>query len=149
VCGCTPLTACAAGQVCGSIGDGCGGTISCGTCASDQTCGQHQCTAAVADAGQPDDAGTPQGDAGPDDAGITPDDAGTSSDAGGVDSGVDDAGQEPVDASVPDQDAGTQADGGDGQMKASGCTCQSLDASSSALLVMALRWFSRGRRREV
>jgi hypothetical protein len=36
---CTPITACPAGQNCGSIADGCGGTLNCGTCAAPQTCG--------------------------------------------------------------------------------------------------------------
>jgi hypothetical protein len=35
---CTPTTCAAQGKTCGSIGDGCGGTLSCGTCASGQTC---------------------------------------------------------------------------------------------------------------
>jgi hypothetical protein len=36
---CVPLKACAAGATCGTQPDGCGGTISCGTCSSPQTCG--------------------------------------------------------------------------------------------------------------
>jgi hypothetical protein len=38
-CGCTPLTACPSGLNCGDYNDGCGGTISCGTCIAPQTCG--------------------------------------------------------------------------------------------------------------
>jgi hypothetical protein len=34
-----PTTCAAQGKNCGSIPDGCGGTLSCGTCASPQTCG--------------------------------------------------------------------------------------------------------------
>ncbi|HSQ67924.1 MAG TPA: hypothetical protein VLM85_32160 [Polyangiaceae bacterium] len=36
---CTPTTCAAQGKNCGTIGDGCGGTLSCGTCTSPQTCG--------------------------------------------------------------------------------------------------------------
>ncbi|MDX2010482.1 MAG: carboxypeptidase-like regulatory domain-containing protein [Myxococcaceae bacterium] len=38
--GCVPRTPCPAGLTCGAIADGCGGTISCGTCSvAGQTCG--------------------------------------------------------------------------------------------------------------
>lgn len=36
---CTPTTCAAGGFDCGSISDGCGGTLDCGECADDQTCG--------------------------------------------------------------------------------------------------------------
>jgi hypothetical protein len=36
---CTPTTCSALGKNCGSVADGCGGTLSCGTCTSPQTCG--------------------------------------------------------------------------------------------------------------
>src|SRR5262249_48909969 len=36
---CTPTTCAALGDNCGSPSDGCGGTLSCGTCTSPQTCG--------------------------------------------------------------------------------------------------------------
>jgi Glycosyl hydrolases family 16 len=36
---CTPTTCAAQGKNCGSISDGCGGTLSCGSCASPETCG--------------------------------------------------------------------------------------------------------------
>jgi len=36
---CTPLTSCPAGDNCGTIPDGCGGALSCGTCNAPQTCG--------------------------------------------------------------------------------------------------------------
>ncbi len=40
VAGCTPITTCAAGQNCGTISNGCGGTVSCGpACTGPQTCG--------------------------------------------------------------------------------------------------------------
>jgi hypothetical protein len=53
---CVPATACAAGDDCGVAANGCGGTISCGTCTAPQTCGggspsnpnQCGCTAATA-----------------------------------------------------------------------------------------------------
>jgi MYXO-CTERM domain-containing protein len=36
---CTPITACPAGDDCGSVSNGCGGMITCGTCTAPQTCG--------------------------------------------------------------------------------------------------------------
>jgi GH18 family chitinase len=36
---CTPTTCAAQGKDCGSISDGCGGTLSCGSCSSPETCG--------------------------------------------------------------------------------------------------------------
>src|SRR5207302_1736896 len=42
VCGtgtCTPTTCTAQGKNCGSIADGCGGMLSCGSCTSPQSCG--------------------------------------------------------------------------------------------------------------
>ncbi len=41
---CTPTTCVAAGKNCGSIPDGCGGTLSCGTCTGGQTCTSGVCT---------------------------------------------------------------------------------------------------------
>ncbi|PKN44324.1 MAG: hypothetical protein CVU63_10735, partial [Deltaproteobacteria bacterium HGW-Deltaproteobacteria-20] len=38
-CACTPLSSCPAGLNCGDYPDGCGSTISCGSCTSPQTCG--------------------------------------------------------------------------------------------------------------
>jgi len=35
---CTPTTCSALGKTCGSVSNGCGGTLSCGTCAAGQTC---------------------------------------------------------------------------------------------------------------
>jgi len=43
VCGCTPRTTCPAGDNCGSVPDGCGGTLNCGTCANGQTCTNNVC----------------------------------------------------------------------------------------------------------
>ena len=44
---CTPTTCSAQGAACGTIGDGCGGTLSCGTCATGQACNaSHQCVCA-------------------------------------------------------------------------------------------------------
>ena len=34
-----PATSCGSGQNCGSVPDGCGGSVSCGSCGSGQTCG--------------------------------------------------------------------------------------------------------------
>ena len=39
VCGCTPTTCAAQGKNCGTIPDGCGGTLNCGSCTSPDTCG--------------------------------------------------------------------------------------------------------------
>jgi len=36
---CTPITTCPAGDNCGTVSNGCGGTLSCGTCTAPQTCG--------------------------------------------------------------------------------------------------------------
>ena len=36
---CTPTTCAAQGKSCGTIADGCGGTLSCGSCVAPQTCG--------------------------------------------------------------------------------------------------------------
>jgi beta-glucosidase len=42
---CTPTTCAAAGAACGTLADGCGGTLSCGSCSSGQTCNaSNQCT---------------------------------------------------------------------------------------------------------
>jgi regulation of enolase protein 1 (concanavalin A-like superfamily) len=42
--GCTKTTCAAQGKNCGSISNGCGGTLSCGTCAAGQSCNSsHQC----------------------------------------------------------------------------------------------------------
>ncbi|MBI2395060.1 MAG: hypothetical protein HYV09_36155 [Deltaproteobacteria bacterium] len=47
LCGCTPITACPTGKVCGSYPNGCGGTITCGTCSSGKTCnGANACVCA-------------------------------------------------------------------------------------------------------
>jgi hypothetical protein len=37
--GCTPKTCTQLGDNCGTVGDGCGGTLNCGTCSGSQTCG--------------------------------------------------------------------------------------------------------------
>lgn len=37
-CGCTPNQSACASRTCGTVGDGCGGTLSCGSCPSGQTC---------------------------------------------------------------------------------------------------------------
>ncbi|NVI97979.1 hypothetical protein HV824_07575 [Myxococcus sp. AM009] len=38
-CTCTPTTCASQGKTCGSVPDGCGGTLSCGTCPAGQACG--------------------------------------------------------------------------------------------------------------
>jgi hypothetical protein len=52
VCTCTPTTCAAQGATCGSLSDGCGGTLNCGTCSSGQTCTNNACVA-------PSDGGAP------------------------------------------------------------------------------------------
>jgi len=39
ICNCTPLSACPAGDNCGTVSNGCGGTVTCGACTAPQTCG--------------------------------------------------------------------------------------------------------------
>jgi hypothetical protein len=39
VCGCTPTSCAAQGKNCGSIPNGCGGTLSCGACVAPNSCG--------------------------------------------------------------------------------------------------------------
>jgi hypothetical protein len=40
---CTPKTCAAQGAICGAVGDGCGGVLTCGTCPSGQTCTNNKC----------------------------------------------------------------------------------------------------------
>ncbi len=47
---CTPTTCAAAGATCGSIADGCGGTLNCGSCAPGHSCVANQCEAICAPA---------------------------------------------------------------------------------------------------
>ncbi|MCL4752471.1 MAG: tryptophan synthase alpha chain, partial [Myxococcales bacterium] len=47
VCGCTPTSCAAQGKNCGSIPNGCGGTLNCGTCTAPSTCTNNVCTACV------------------------------------------------------------------------------------------------------
>jgi len=42
-CACTALTACPTSDVCGSVSDGCGGTVSCGTCGANEVCSNNVC----------------------------------------------------------------------------------------------------------
>jgi hypothetical protein len=42
---CTPATTCGTGKVCGTVPDGCGGLVNCGTCSAGQTCtSSNTCT---------------------------------------------------------------------------------------------------------
>jgi hypothetical protein len=41
---CQPKTCASLGDNCGAVADGCGGTLSCGTCGSGQTCQANVCT---------------------------------------------------------------------------------------------------------
>jgi hypothetical protein len=41
---CAPTSCSALGKNCGSVGDGCGGTLSCGSCATGQACTNNVCT---------------------------------------------------------------------------------------------------------
>ena len=43
---CVPATECAEGMNCGTVDDGCGGTVDCGTCADGETCEANMCMAA-------------------------------------------------------------------------------------------------------
>jgi MYXO-CTERM domain-containing protein len=40
---CTPITTCPAGDNCGTVPNGCGGTVNCGTCTAPQTCTGNVC----------------------------------------------------------------------------------------------------------
>lgn len=42
-CGCSALTCSGLGWTCGTTSDGCGGTLTCGTCATGETCTDHAC----------------------------------------------------------------------------------------------------------
>lgn len=42
-CACVPKTCSQAGAQCGSVSNGCGGTINCGSCGSNETCESNQC----------------------------------------------------------------------------------------------------------
>jgi phage baseplate assembly protein gpV len=46
-CTCIPSTCSGLGDTCGNVSDGCGGTLSCGTCSSNQTCSSNKCVTAV------------------------------------------------------------------------------------------------------
>ncbi len=48
---CTPTTCAAQGKTCGSILNGCGGNLNCGTCASGQTCSSSNVCVSSSDAG--------------------------------------------------------------------------------------------------
>jgi Calcineurin-like phosphoesterase len=41
--GCTPKTCSVLGATCGTVSDGCGGTLSCGACTAGQTCTNNKC----------------------------------------------------------------------------------------------------------
>lgn len=63
VAACVPTTCAAAGATCGSISDGCGGTLTCGTCGAGYTCGgtnSCQCSAVSAATGVTATAGNAQ-----------------------------------------------------------------------------------------
>jgi hypothetical protein len=48
VCGCTPSSAACGTRVCGTVSDGCGGTVSCGACSPSKTCNSAgSCVCAV------------------------------------------------------------------------------------------------------
>jgi phosphatidylinositol-3-phosphatase len=110
---CTSTTCADQGANCGTVSDGCGNTLTCGTCAAPETCGgggtQNVCgsSASGTDAGSEDDAGSSHHH----DAGSTEDagseDAGSSRghDAGSTDGGSShhpDAGTSDAGHSAPD-----------------------------------------------
>jgi MYXO-CTERM domain-containing protein len=105
---CSPLTKCPAPDDCGTISDGCGGTLTCGTaCTAPQTCGgggvANVCGGGATDGGT--DGGTHDGgttDGGHHDGGAT--DGGTT-DGGTIDASTTDASTtdaSTTDASTPD-----------------------------------------------
>jgi stigma-specific protein Stig1 len=44
---CVPTTCAASGATCGSLPDGCGGSLSCGTCSAGETCSNNVCTSSA------------------------------------------------------------------------------------------------------
>jgi endo-1,3-1,4-beta-glycanase ExoK len=58
---CIPTTCEAQGKNCGSISDGCGGSLSCGSCASPETCGGGGTANVCGGGNSTPDAGTPSG----------------------------------------------------------------------------------------
>lgn len=106
---CSPRTSCLVleGQTpeCGSQGDGCGGTLSCGTCAAGAACVSQRCVALPVDAGVSVDAGAAM-------------DAGVASDAGRpVDAGV----CVPRSCTAAGATCGTLGDGCGGTLSCGSC----------------------------
>jgi hypothetical protein len=71
--GCTPTTCAAQGKNCGNISDGCGSTLSCGSCTAPNTCGGG---------GTANVCGCPPLTCGPEECGILPDGCGGTRDCG-------------------------------------------------------------------
>ncbi len=175
LCPCVPLAACPSGDTCGTWPDGCGGSLSCGTCNPGQTCDGGVCTLAPVDSGAVEGGTTPDasiaeagahdaGDAGgPNDAssstGPRPGDSGSTGDAGASQRGQDPA--SPADASLSsDAPAATGDDAGPNEGNAAsagpgsrgGCGCRTVEGGaaggSRALLGFgAVAWLLGGRRR--
>jgi MYXO-CTERM domain-containing protein len=119
VCGftCVPLTACPAGDDCGTVPDGCGGMVNCGACNGSQTCSNNQCVATIVDSGATQDSGAAPLDSGSvqvDSGSVRLDSGSVPLDSGG---GMPDSGSAPLDSGSGgglDSTTGTGFDSGSG-----------------------------------
>jgi hypothetical protein len=126
---CIPKT-CSPGD-CGTIGDGCGGTLPCGSCGPGQSCVQYRCTVATVDGGGGTDSGLiPDSGIPTTDAGTNPFDAGASaSDSGSS-------------GSVPSGDAGSNFGTDAGELSSSpsgdsgGCGCRTASPRQESTWVL-------------
>ncbi len=110
---CTPATSCPAGDDCGSVSDGCGGMLACGTCAGGQSCVANQCITVDAGAGDADS--VEGGDVDPDadvaaDATLDANDVDSGSETAALDSGAADS-TAAADSSASRSDAEPDAGG--------------------------------------
>jgi hypothetical protein len=75
------VTACPSGDSCGTISNGCGGSVSCGVCGSGETCTEKKCVRERKDAGAESDASSKDSGTGAKDSGMVAKDSGTGRDA--------------------------------------------------------------------
>jgi MYXO-CTERM domain-containing protein len=111
-CACTPTTCAAQGKSCGSIPDGCGGTLDCGTCGGSEICAANVCVLVdagsdAADAAWSDAASDAPADAAEDAAA----DAGEDAAADASEDAAADAGEDAAGDAQPDAAADAGLDG--------------------------------------
>jgi MYXO-CTERM domain-containing protein len=133
---CLPTTTCPAGEDCGTIPDGCGGSVSCGTCDDGKNCFGNRCVSVL-------DSGSDSG-AGGHDSGIHTKDSGSSGEDSGTVAG---------DSGAPGR-KGDASDGGDDDdstiIRGCGCrTAQRSDAPPCAPLWIVIGGIVAVRRRRV